>query len=243
MAITTTQIITNPGVQWVPAGNAEFFTVTVPSGDPTVTCSSDPQGVNVLASITAGTTSDFANPGGFYASSPSVSGATVVACTRKLANLATFTTVKNTTSETVTAQLALPASILFNGSVLKVRTQITCSGVTATPTLQGALYFGAAGTTADTALWTAATTAILANGIQTGEFYLAVNAAPSAASAVAGTGSYALAGATGQTLINATLASTNFATNGVLYVTLTIKWSAASNSNVAAGSLFTVELL
>jgi hypothetical protein len=243
MAINTYNITSNPGMAWL-QNNAGFHqTVTVAASATTVNCYADSLGVNLLASVAPGTSANFDSYGGFFYESTVTSYATVVSASLRLANLTTFTPVNTTATETVAAQIKLPANILFNSAAVKVKYQITCSGVTGTPTLQGALYLGPNGTTADTALISATTTAILANGIQTGEFLLSVQAAPSSASAVVGTGSYSLAGAAGQAVSNATLAATNFATNGVLYLSGTIKWSASSASNSAAFTVFEVELV
>ena len=243
MAITTYQLQPYAGVQYLFAGDALHHVLSVPaSAAASVVVSADGVGDNVITTVAPGATANFGSMGGFYYSSASPVSATAVSSSQKLGNLVSFSNVTNSTAETVGAQIALPASLLYAGAVVRVRYQITCSGVTGTPTLQGALYLGAAGTTADTALITASTTAILANGIQTGEMLLSVRAAPSATSAIVGTGSYALAGAAGQAVVNATLASTNFATNAQLFLSGSIKWSAASASNIAAFTVFEAEI-
>ena len=242
MAITTYQITSSPAVQWLAAGDAFRFTVTVPSGGPTLTLSSDSQGQNVLATVAAGTNTIVANYGGIYYSSPLPGGATVVATSTRLTSNGTFTTVANTGTETVTAQLLIPANVLPQNGILRIRYQVKCASVTSTPTLQAKLYLGALGTISDTAIQTVATTAILANGIITGEMELVVGAVPSATTAITGTGTFALAGAAGQTVVNSTLASTNFPTNGPLYISLALLWSASSASNSAAATIFDVTL-
>lgn len=243
MAIITYQIYTGQGVQYLSAGNAARFVVTVPAGGPAVTCTSDAQGLNVLATVAAGTSANFSAYSGFFYQSPLPGGATVVASSIKLVSNPAFTTVANLGTEAVTAQLLLPAGLLFNTGILKIRYQIKCTGVTSTPTLAAKLYLGGVGTTADTAIQTVATTAILANGIITGEMEIAVTGAPGATVGLIGTGSFSLAGAAGQAVVNSTLTSTNFATNAPLYVTLTLLWSAASASNIASATLFDVTLL
>ena len=243
MAITTSQITADPGMQWFPAGDALHFSVAVPANGYSLGCYADSQGATLLATVAPGSTANFVNFGGFFYNSTNSTGATVTAASQKIANVTAFTTVKTTATETVTGQVTIPAGVLFSGAVVKVRTQILCTSVNATPTLQGALYLGPNGTTADTALFTASTTAILANGVQTGEFEFIVGAAPGAAVPILGQGSYALAGAPPTTVESATLPSTNFATNATQYLTLTIKWSASNAANIASGNMFVVEIV
>ena len=243
MAIKTYKLQSNPATTWLAAGNALFHVVTVPSTGATVNCYSDYLGVNLLASVTPGTSANFSNFGGFYYESNVLSGFTAVCASQKAANITSFTTVATTASETITGQIPIPASVLFSGGILKVKYQVLCNSVTGTPTLAHNLYFGTAGTTADTKLIGAATTAVIANGVGYGEFELVFQAAPSSASAVLGAGAYALAGAPPTALNSATLASTNFNTSSQTYLTLTLQWSASSASNSAVGNMFYCELL
>jgi len=243
MPLTTSTVYTTPALAFYNGPGQVHWTVTVPIGGPAVGFYGDDFGTILLASVAAGGTANFDQADGFYYSSIQPGQATVVGTNEKLGNVTAFTTIANTATETVTAQFAIPANVLYNGAFLKCRYMALCTGVTSTPTLQHKLYFGSAGTTADTAVITGTTTAILANGIVTGEIELIVGAAPGAAVPVVGVGSYALAGAPGQAVVNADLQSANFATNGILYLTLTLKWSAGSASNIAAGQIMTVELL
>jgi hypothetical protein len=243
MASTLVNITSGPAAQSLYAGNGKYYSILVPAGGASISFYKDAQGENPIGTAVAGTVLNFSSYTAPFYSSTTTSGATCYVSTLNYANLTAFTTVTNTTTETVTGQITIPPNVLFNGAVLRLFYQVVCTGVTSTPTLQHKLYLGAAGTTADTALITATTTAVLANGIGTGYFDISVQSVPGAAANLVGTGFYSLAGAAPTTMSSSTLPVTAFATNGTLYLTLTLKWSAASSSNIAAGSVFAVEMI
>ena len=244
MATQTNQITSGPAVQQLEFGTQKYYSVLIPTGGASINFAYDAQNQFPIGTAVAGTVFQFTSYTPVYYWSTSPSGATVTSSSLKLASTlaSAFTSVVSTASETITGQVKIPSNLFFAGAILKIRYQATCTGVTSTPTLAHKLYFGTLGTTSDTALITGSTTAILANGIVTGEFELVVEAAPSTATAVVGTGSYALAGAAGQTVVNATLASTNFNTTLATYVTLTLQWSASSASNAAIGTVLDIEI-
>lgn len=241
---------TSPDIQLVSCVGAGIVQVTVPAGSPTVNFYADNSGGVLLAAVTAGNTAFLSTNGAFYfAASPaglSAFTATQISSnTDKVYQLLTGgTAVTNATAETVSAQYQIPANLLVAGSTLKIRYKVEVSGVTGTPTLQHILRLGSAGTTADTALVTSVAATASTTTVGSGEFLITVRAAPSATTSLVGTGTAASIGtvAAPTAMDAAALAPTNFATNAALFLTVTLTWSAANASNIAAVTMMEVEV-
>ena len=241
MATTTSTITTSPGTTEFFSGGSNFTVTAGSSNGSSITFSQDAQGLQVLATVAAGATASFTSPGGFFYSSPSVCGATVVQVGAKAYELVGGgTVVTNTATETVTAQFAIPANVIQSGSSVRIRYSVKATQVNSTNTFQPILRFGAAGTSADTALITHAAVNPTANWNAFGEFVLVFQAAPGATVAAVGEGTYGDFAALGGAVYGSYVNSTNFATNAITYVTLTITQSAASANNKASAQIFEV---
>lgn len=154
---------------------------------------------------------------------------------RAYTNVADGTSLTNTTNETVLGSYDIPASTLKAGSVLRCRYAVVQDSVHSSDTLLVRLRLGPT-----TLIGTALNTGIAYNGttndVQMGEFNFLCKEAPGATAACVGNGSIVAGGA----LTNGTsagagagthLVSTTFATNGILHLEVTGKYSAASSSN------------
>ncbi len=144
--------------------------------------------------------------------------------------VAAGTALTNSTSETVLGSASVPANSLFAGRKLIVSYQGISTSTNATDTLLITLRCGPTTLTGQ-ALITTAAVDVANNNIFTGRFELTARAAPSAASACVGWGSYNDPSSQGGTCKVASLGSTNFVTNGALLVEVTGTWSVASASN------------
>ena len=239
MAITTSQITSNPGVQEF-VSSASRFTVTVPAGSPTLMCSADPQGVFGLATIAAGTTTTFSNPGGFFFTSTLPSGATVVAVGSPAYELtAAGTTVTATSTETVSATTTIPANVLQLGNTIRIKCQGIQTAVNGADTCRFLVRIGPTTLTGQIVLDSTA----VAGGVSydyTGEFTLVSRGASGAAVAYVGYGLQNVLAAAGAAVLNTVLPSTNFATNGPLLVEASIKFSSANAGNSARVDIFEV---
>src|ERR1700723_3807296 len=245
MGITNLSFVANPQPQWLNAGDAIRHAVSNPAASlVNLNCYQDPNGENLLASIAPGGFAYVGNPGGFFcqAAQPTA-GTSWSSSTRLYTLVANGTAVSNTTAETVSAQFLIPANVLYAGSLLRIRFRGTATAVHSTDTFQPILRFGAAGTSADTALITMGAVNPSANQQFRGEFVLITRAAAGATVAILGEGSYATVGAAGAAMDSAYLASTNFATNAPLYVSVTITESVANAGNSALVDAMSVDLI
>lgn len=149
----------------------------------------------------------------------------------------------NSTDEAVLGSYTIPANTLKAGSVLKVRYQGIATATNGADTLTVNLRIGAT-TLTGTVLITHAATDAVNDDIFAGEFTLVARAAPGAAAACVGVGSYAGLGAAGTpTTRQAYLAATNLATNGALLLEVTADWSAASAADSCRLDVMVVEII
>ena len=154
----------------------------------------------------------------------------------------TGTVVTNTTTETITAQCPIPAGLIGAGNTLAIRWAVQATAVNSTNTFQPILRLGPLGTIADAAIYTGTAVNPTVGWQSGGEMKLVSRAAPSATSAIVGTGYAAPFGAVGTTVVSEFIVPTNFATNGILYLSLTLTQSAASAGNTGVAELFEVLL-
>lgn len=147
----------------------------------------------------------------------------------------------NSTDETVLASYVIPASTIKSGTVVKVKFAARVTADAGATTLTGRLRFGTTTLTGTELIVTSAVDTAT-NHLFVGEYTLIGRAAPGAAAAVVGTGIYSNPGAAGSAMLSASLASTNFATNGALRLELTADWSAADANSVTA-EVFVVEIV
>jgi uncharacterized protein YuzE len=145
------------------------------------------------------------------------------------------------TTEAVLASTSLPASTIKAGTVVRVRGLAKVTEDTGATTLTMRLRFGTT-TLTGTALITSTATDTADNNVFPFEFTLCGRAAPGAAAAVVGFGTFAEPAAPGGAMLSAELAATNFATNGALLLELTADWSAADANSVQA-EVWVVEVI
>lgn len=146
----------------------------------------------------------------------------------------------NSTDEAVLASYIIPANTIKAGTVVKVKFAARVSADAGATTLTGRLRLGTT-TLTGTALITTSAVDTSVDSLIVGEFMLVGRAAPGAAAAIVGAGSYCNPGSVGATMLSAALGATNFATNGALRLELTADWSAADANSIRA-ELFVVEI-
>jgi hypothetical protein len=167
-----------------------------------------------------------------------LSPGSVVAVGSATAMVSAGATVANTITETSTYAMSLPASTLAAGTRVRIRWAIQATATNSTDTLLAKLYLGA------TALSTTANPDVANNDGAQGEYEFTVRAAPSAASAIVGAGWSVGPAATGAgTFKPEFIPATNFATNGALTIALKLTWSVANAGNIAAGTMFNVDVI
>jgi len=217
------------------------FTVSVPSTSLySVVFYGDNSGAVVLTTVAPGAVASFGANGLFWYEclGPTVSAFTVAGVSTPLYELsAAGVTVTNTTTETVSATATIPANLLTLGSTIRIRVQGISTAVNSTNTHEYKVRIGPTTLTGTVVLDSTAVNCS-ANAIFTGEFYLVVRGTPGATVACIGYGTENVLNST--TIINTSLASTNFATNGALLVEATITQSAASAGNSARVDVFEV---
>lgn len=147
----------------------------------------------------------------------------------------------NSTDEAVLASYTIPANTIKAGTFVRCRFLARVTADNGATTLTGRLRLGAT-TLTGTELIVSSAVDTGSGHIFEGEFVLVGRAAPGAAAAVVGCGSFADPGAAGGTRITANLNSTNFATNGALRLELTADWSAA-DANAVQAEIFVVEVI
>lgn len=146
--------------------------------------------------------------------------------------------VHDSASEAVSASYTIPANTIKAGTTITVRGRLTATATVGTDTLQFLLRLGTT-TLTGTALITGAATNVADGDQAVFEFTLFGTAAPGAAAAILGMGQYTEPA--GTVFKPATLASTNFATNGALKLEANLKWSTA-NANSAIVDWMTVSI-
>jgi len=220
------------------------FTVNVPSNSGySVQFWGDNSGSLLLATVAPGGVASFGATGGFWyqAVGAGVSPFTVAGVATPFYELsAAGTSVTNTTTETVSATATIPANLLTLGSTIRIKVQGISTAVNSTNTHE---YKVRIGTTTLTGTVVLDSTAVncSANAIYTGEFTFVVRSVPSAATACVGYGIQNVLNST--TMVNTSLASTNFNTASALIVEATITQSAASAGNVAVVNVFEVTVV
>jgi hypothetical protein len=153
------------------------------------------------------------------------------------------TALTNSVTETVLAAYAIPANTITTGPVVRVTFQVIQTASAGAITLQLRLRLGPTTLTGTSIITGAATTGAVSN-VAFGQMLLTGRAVPSGTSAVVGTGSYnelALIAASAQAPV--ILASANFATNGILHLELTGKFSSAAATESVRADNFIVEIL
>lgn len=142
--------------------------------------------------------------------------------------------VTNTVTETVAASFTVPANTIKAGTLMRVSYQGIATATNGTDTLRVRLRFG--GTTLTGTVLLDHTAIDVANdSFFSGYFDLIGRAAPGAAAAIVGMGMRGGPGTTSaaSNMVNAMLATTNFATNAALLVEVTLQWSVANAGNSA----------
>jgi hypothetical protein len=145
------------------------------------------------------------------------------------------------TDEAVLASYSIPANTIKAGTVVKCRFHARVTADNGGTTLTGRLRIGAT-TLTGTELIASSAVDTSSGHVFIGEFTLIGRAAPGAAAAVVGVGSFQQPGAAGGALVTAKLDTTNFATNGALLLELTADWSAA-DANAVQAEIFVVEVI
>jgi len=140
------------------------------------------------------------------------------------------TALTNSTAETALATYTIPANTFKAGTRLKIRAVAVVSANVSTTTLTCRLRLG--GVSGTVLIQTSAVDTSVGS-IVVMDFDIVSRAAPSASSALCGSGWYNDPGAAGSALKMAALAATNFATNGALDLVMTGQWSAADGNTVA----------
>lgn len=167
-------------------------------------------------------------------------GARKVGGTQSVA-VAAGTSLTASASEAVLLSYSIPANTIKAGTVIKVTAMARVTADTGATTLTGRLRFG---TTTLTGTVLAATSAVdnAAGYFMRFEYILVGRAAPGAAAAVTGSGSYAIPGAAATAMAAAYLTPTNFATNGALLIEITGQFN-ASDANAVQGESLVVEII
>lgn len=147
----------------------------------------------------------------------------------------------NSTDEAVLGSYSIPANTIGVGTIVRVRYQGIVTADNGATTLTVILRCGPTTLTGQ-ALISHAATDTQANYIFTGEYQLVGRAAPGAAAACVGVGTFSEPAAVGGALKTAFLGSTNFATNGALLLEVTADWSAA-DSNSCRLDILNVEVI
>lgn len=154
------------------------------------------------------------------------------------------TSVTNTTTETASASVEIPANTIRIGTIIKIRARFRVTADSGATTVTFRLRFGASATPAsNTALLGTTAFDSSSGNISVMEFVLTGRAAPGAAAAIVGSGLFSETAAAGAGTVKAgVLESTNFATNGALKVHATVTWSAA-DANAAQCEELLVEVV
>jgi len=146
--------------------------------------------------------------------------------------------VSNTAVETDFDQtLTLPAGILTQGSVLKIRAQGIATATNSTDTLTVKLYIGS------TLVASSAAVDVANDDTWLFDFSLTARAAAAASAACVGCGIGTLGTSGTATMKHFSLASTNFATNGTLTIKMSATWSNASSGNSCRLDVLAVEVV
>jgi hypothetical protein len=155
------------------------------------------------------------------------------------------TALTNTDSETEfsTGDVTIPANTLKAGSVVKIKYAVRATATNSTDTLGVKCYFGANGTSADTAIITHTAADAANDDIVYGDMTLVANAAAGANVSITGGGVFSELAAAGGALKTCHLNAANFATNAALHVSVDGKWSAASASNSCYLEFLIVEVV
>lgn len=148
----------------------------------------------------------------------------------------------STTETRLHSAYSIPANRLGLGNTMRIRYQGIITNATGATTLTIRLRLGPTTLTGTQLISGTATTSV-ANGIFAGWFDFTPRAAAGATAACVGFGEYQEPQAAGAvTKKSVILASTNFATNGVLLPELTAQWS-ANDANSCRLDNFTVDIL
>lgn len=165
---------------------------------------------------------------------------------RKIGGVASIITAAGTshtgsTDEAVLASYVIPANTIKAGTLVRCRFLARVTADNGATTLTGRLRLGTT-TLTGTELIVSSAVDTSSGHIFEGEFVLIGRAAPGAAAAIVGCGSFAQPAAAGGARITANLNTTNFATNGALRLELTADWSAA-DANAVQAEIFVVEVI
>lgn len=152
--------------------------------------------------------------------------------------------VTNTTTETSSASVEIPANTIRIGTIIKIRARFRVTADSGATTVTFRLRFGASAIPAlNTALEGTTAFDSSSGNISVMEFVLTGRAAPGAAAAIVGSGFFSETAAAGAGTIKAgVLESTNFATNGALKVHATVTWFVA-DANAAQCEELLVEVV
>ena len=147
----------------------------------------------------------------------------------------------NSTAETVLASTTIAADTLESGTTVHIRAFVVTSASNSTDTLTVRLRMGTTTLTGTALVSTAAIDQV--NGDQCViDFTVVCRADPSAASACVGFGMFSDPDAAGTAMKTASIAATNFATNGALLVEVTGEWSVANAGNSCAAQAMAVRI-
>lgn len=204
------------------------FTNLVTSGDLTV-------GANASVVGTLGVSGASAFTSRVTTTDGVASGTAKVVGGRAYSLAAAGTAVTATNSETTSASFSIPANTIKAGTVIRVRYQGIATATNSTDTLTVKLKLGS------TNLISTAAVDVANNDTFTGMFELVGRAAPAASAAVVGVGLYN--DPAGTSIKPASLASTNFATNGALTLAVTLTWSSNNAGNSGRVDVLNVEVL
>lgn len=154
------------------------------------------------------------------------------------------TSVTNSTTETASASVTIPANTIRTGTVIRIHSRFRVTADSGATTVTFRLRFGSSATPASNTTLEGTTAFDSSSGnIAVLDFTLTGRAAPGATAAIVGSGLFSETAAAGAGTIKAgILNSTNFATNGALYVQATVEWSAA-DANAAQCEELVVELI
>lgn len=151
---------------------------------------------------------------------------------------ATGSAVSNTTAETASATVTVPANTLTQGKTCKVTFGVRATATNGTDTMQVRLRLGGI---AGTVLIATTAVDVANDNVVVGHFEFTAEGAPGAAVNVTGVGWYTNPAAAGAAMISAYLNPTARATNGALDIVVSIDWNVANVGNSAICEYLRVE--
>jgi hypothetical protein len=137
----------------------------------------------------------------------------------------------------------VPANTFKASTRVRIHARVTVANASGTDTLECKLYLGTAVMTGTTLLTTTAVDPTTTSDFHAIDFDLVSRAAPSATSAIVGDGKWSTNTAGTEARGTAILATTNFATNAALVISLSGKWSSTTANTQSRLDDFYIEVI